>query len=236
MEGKMLFFSRLYMSLHTCLYLNHMEWDALTLFLLGDCQLLTKIEVFSVRHVTRCVLCPGKLLHLENSWPRISCLREVIETQAASSKRKAAHLCQVASRLSSTVCLSLAWLSVPSYSRCSVSTSWMERPLLATFCALAERAATELFSDSRAWQRSWWEDKGVQWRHNVEKRDLHFSVRPILTPVFPSVNHSGRKRMSARRFPARCGEDEEEVTSRRQKSKIKMETTPQIKSYCCISE
>lgn len=114
--------------------------------------------------------------HLKNGWSRISYLREAIQTHAPNSRRKPAHLCQWASTFSSTVCLSLAWLSIPSYLCCRAAASWTEEPLLATFRALAEKAATVLASDSRAWQRSWQEGKGrVMKAQHQETRPTFFS-------------------------------------------------------------
>lgn len=100
------------------------------------------------------------------------------------------------------------------------------------------------------WESGHW---AVQWLQSLTKiltrgqrsvvKVRHWETRPAFfceTHAHPSFSLSRPqwhvKKMSACRFPARHSEGEEEVTSRMQKSKLKMETVPQIKLYCCISE
>lgn len=171
-----------------------------------------------------------------NSWSRISYLRVAVEIHAANSGRKVAHLCQWASRFSSTACLSLARLRVSSYLCCRAAASWTEEvALLATFWALAETVVTALFSASRAWQRSWHEAKGKERKHNIKKWGLRLSLRPVTTPNFPWVMITSNvikmtlsvifsKTLSVSYFM--------HIEVKNENGKV----FPQIRIYCCISE
>lgn len=153
MEGKKNYSLHIHMCICTCVYncvIGKMHIHPLHF---RDPHLWQRpIRSSHIRHMSWCVFHLGWLS--PNSWSRISYLRVAVESHASNSGRKAAHLCQWASRFSSAVCLSLARVRVSSYLCCRAAASWTEQPLSATFWALAEVVATALLSASRAWQRS----------------------------------------------------------------------------------